>query len=101
MENPIEKDGAAHEARIRDLVIVGVALLAAGVSSLVTLWSVRFARYHYIEDLELDEAILFATTRITPTEQGILILGGILFLLGAATLIAAAVLARHRRRVGR
>ncbi|HYN47729.1 MAG TPA: hypothetical protein VER83_02620 [Candidatus Nanopelagicales bacterium] len=91
----------ARTARIRALVMVGVALLAAGVSSLVTLWQSTFARYMYIEDLGLSEATVFATTRLTPVDRGIIISGGILALLGAAALIAAAVLARRRRRAGR
>ena len=90
-------------ARIRALVIVGVALLAAGVSSVWTLWASAFARYMYIEDLGLAEATEFAIARDpTPVDHGLAIFGGILVLLGAATLVAAAVLvARHRRRAGR
>jgi hypothetical protein len=87
----------ARIARIRALVIIGVALLAAGVSSVVTLWCSSFARYMYIEDLGLDAGAL---ARITPVDRGLLISGGILALLGAAALIAA-VLARHRWRAGR
>ena len=89
----------AQAARIRALVVVGVALLAAGLYSIVTLLYSVFARYMYVEDLDLglDENTIFALTRITPTDRGILILGGILALLGVAALIAAAVRGRHRR----
>ncbi len=88
----------AQAARIRALVVVGVALLAAGLYSIVTLLYSGLARYMYVEDLELglDENTIFALTRITPTDRGILILGGILALLGIAALIAAAVRGRHR-----
>jgi len=88
-------------ARIRALVIIGVALLAAGVSSVVTLWASSFARFMYIEDLGLEGTTAGALAHITPVDRGLLISGGILALLGAAALIAAAVLARHRRRAGR
>ncbi|HEX5148380.1 MAG TPA: hypothetical protein VFW02_04815 [Candidatus Limnocylindrales bacterium] len=44
---------------------------------------------------------LGAVTRVTPVDRGLLIFGFILALLGAAALIAAAVLARHRWRAGR
>ncbi len=91
----------ARIARIRALVIVGVALLAAGVSSVVTLWCSSFARYMYIERLGLDGTRAAAIAYITPVDRGLLISGGILALLGAAALIAAAVLARHRWRAGR
>jgi uncharacterized membrane protein HdeD (DUF308 family) len=93
----------AQAARIRALVVVGVALLAAGLYSVVTLLYSVFARYMYVEDLDLslslslDENTVFALTRITPTDRGILILGGILALLGVAALIAAAVRGRRRR----
>jgi hypothetical protein len=90
----------AQAARIRALVVVGVALLATGLYSIVTLLYSVFARYMYVEDLDLglDENTVFVLTRITPTDRGIFILGGILGLLGVAALIAAAV--RGRRRSG-
>lgn len=84
-------------ARIKALVIIGVALLAAGVSSVMTLWASSFARFMYIEDLGLEGTTAGALAHITPVDRGLLISGGILALLGAAALIAAAVLARHRR----
>jgi hypothetical protein len=87
-------------ARIRALVIVGVALLAAGVSSVVTLWCSSFAGFMYLEDLGLEGTSAAAITRVTPVDRGLLIFGGILALFGAA-LIAAAVLASHRGRAGR
>ncbi len=91
----------ARIARIRALVVVGVALLAAGVSSVVTLWCSSFARYMYIERLGLDGTRAAAIARITPVDRGLLISGAILALLGAAALVAAAVLACHRWRAGR
>lgn len=99
-------DGAAQNtpkriARIMALVIVGVALLAAGVSSVMTLWTSSFARFMTLEDLGLEETTAGALAHITLVDRGLLISGGVLALLGAAALIAAAVLARHRRRAGR
>ena len=91
----------ARIARIRALVIIGVALLAAGVSSVMTLWTSSFARFMYIEDLGLEGTTAGVLAHITPVDRGLLISGGILALLGAAALIAAAVLARHRSRAGR
>ncbi|GGH44683.1 hypothetical protein [Microbacterium album] len=90
----------AQAARIRALVVVGVALLATGLYSVATLFFSIFARYMYVEDLDLglDENTVFVLTRITPTDRGIVILGGILALLGVAALVAAAV--RGRRRTG-
>ncbi len=99
-------DGAAQNApagiaRIMVLSIIGVALLAAGVSFVMTLWSSSFARFMYIEDLGLEGTAAAAITRFTPVDRGLLISGGILAFLGAGALIAAAVLARHDRRAGR
>jgi hypothetical protein len=97
-------DGAAQNnpariARIMALVIIGVALLAAGVSSVMTVWTSSFARFMYLEDLGMTSVA--EITRNTPVDRGLLVCGGILALLGAAALIAAAVLARHRWRAGR
>ncbi|HSW42816.1 MAG TPA: hypothetical protein VLM76_09935 [Patescibacteria group bacterium] len=97
-------DGAAQDTparigRIMALVITGVALLAAGVSSVMTLWSSSFARFMHLEDLGMTH--LAEITRITAVDRGLLISGGILALLGAAALIAAAVLAHRRRPAGR
>jgi hypothetical protein len=97
-------DGAAQNtpariARIMALVIIGVALLAAGLSSVMTLWTSSFARFMYLEDLGMTSVA--EITRNTPVDRGLLAFGGILALLGAAALIAAAVLARHRGRAGR
>ena len=88
-------------ARITALVIIGVALLAAGLSAVTTLWLSSFARFMYLEDLGLDGTAAAVVVRNTPVDRGLLAFGGILFLLGAAALIAAAVLARHRGRAGR
>lgn len=92
----------AQTARIRALIVVGVTLLTAGLYSLVTLLYSVLARYMYVEnlDLGLDENTIFLLTRITPTDRGILILGGILALLGVAALVAAFVRGRHRQRAG-
>lgn len=92
----------AQAARIRALIVVGVALLTAGLYSIVTLLYSVLARYMYVEDLDLglDENTVLVLTRITPTDRGILILGGLLALLGVAALIAAAVRGRYRRRSG-
>lgn len=95
------KNTPARIARIMALVIIGVALLAAGVSSVVTLWSSSFARFMYLEDLGLEGTTAGDLADFTPVDRGLLISGGILALLGVATLTAAAVLARHRGRVGR
>lgn len=92
------QDTAARTARIMALVIIGVALLAAGVSSVMTLWASSFARFMYLEDLGLEGTTAAAITRVTPVDRGLLIFGVILALLGAAALVAAAVLARHRWR---
>jgi hypothetical protein len=86
-------------ARIMALAIIGVALLAAGVSSVMTLWISSFARFMLLEDLGLEGTTAAAAGRFTPVDRGLLISGGILAFLGAAALIAAAVLvARHRGR---
>jgi hypothetical protein len=91
----------ARIARITALVVIGVALLAAGVSSVMTLWTSSFARFMLLEDLELGGTTAAAITRDTPVDRGLLIFGGIMALLGAASLIAAAVLARQRGGAGR
>ena len=88
-------------ARIMALVIIGVALLAAGVSSVMTLWTSSFARFKYLEDLGLAGTTAATLAHITPVDRGLLIIGGILALLGAVALVAAAVLARHHGRTGR
>lgn len=82
--------------RITTLLVVGAALLAAGAYSVVTTFGGLFARYMYVEDLELGlgEETIFAVTRITPFERGVIIVGVVLALLGIAALISAAV--RHR-----
>jgi len=95
------QDGPARVARIMTLVITGVALLATGVSSAMAVWTSSFARFMYLEDLGLEGTTAGAITRFTPVDRGLIIAGIILALLGAAALIAAAVLARHRRRAGR
>ena len=100
-------DGAAQStparsARIVVLAISGVALLATGVSSLLTLWSTDFARFMYLEDLGLDGTWVTITSRVTSVDRGILVFGGILAVIGAAALIAVAMLvARHRGRAER
>jgi len=91
---------AARVARVMALVVLGVALLAAGVSSVMTLWTSSFARFMYLEDLGLEGTTAGALAHITPVDRGLLISGGILALVGAATLIAA-VLARRRWRAER
>lgn len=95
-------DGGGHSTparspRIMALAIVGVALLAAGVSSVMTLWTSSFARFMVLEDLGLDGTTVGALAHVTPVDRGLLITGGFLALLGAAALIAAA-LAWHRSR---
>jgi hypothetical protein len=94
------QDNPARVARIMALAIIGVALLAAGVSSVMTLWASSFARFMYLEDLGLEGTTAGALAHITPVDRGLLISGGILALLGAAALVAA-VLARYRARAGR
>lgn len=93
------QNAPARVARSMALVIIGVALLTAGVSSVMTLWTSSFARFMYLEDLGMTSVA--EITRITPVERGLLVLGGIVAVLGAATLVAAAVLARHRWRAER
>lgn len=88
-------------ARIMALIIIGVALLAAGVSSVMTLWTSAFARFMLLEDVGLDGTTAAAVTRVTPVDRGLYMFGGFLAVLGAAALIAVAVLARHRGRAGR
>jgi hypothetical protein len=92
------ENSPARIARIMALVIIGVALLAAGVSSVMTLWTSSFARFMYIEDLGLELTTAGDLAHITPVDRGLVIAGGGLALLGAAALIAAAVLGRHRGR---
>ena len=95
------QDTPARSPRIMALVIIGVALLAAGVSSVMTLWTSSFARFKYLEDLGLAGTTAATLAHITPVDRGLLMFGGILALLGAAALIAAAVLVtRHRGRAG-
>ncbi len=94
------QDNPARASRIMALAIIGVALLAAGVSSVMTLWTSSFARFMYLEDLGLEGTTAGALAHITPVDRGLLITGGILALLGAAALIAA-VVARLRWRAGR
>jgi hypothetical protein len=98
-------NGASHDtpasiAGITALVIIGIAFLAAGVSSVVTLWTSTFARFLYLEDLGLEGTPAAAVARVTPVDRGLLIFGAILALFGAAALIAAALLARWRKRAG-
>lgn len=85
-------------ARITALVIIGVALLAAGLSAVTTLWLSSFVRFMYLEDLGMTSVA--EITRDTPVDRGLLILGGILAVLGATSVFAAAVLARQRWRAG-
>lgn len=93
--------GAENDARrlapILALVIVGISLLAAGISSVVTLWVSSFARFMYLENLGLQGTTGAAITRVTPVDRGLLVFGGILALVGATLLVAAAVLARRLR----
>jgi len=99
-------DGAAHNGpagvgRITALVITGVALLATGVSTGMTVWTSSFGRFMYLEDLGLEGTTAAAVARVTPVDRGLLVFGGILAFLGAAALITAAVQARRRQRPGR
>ena len=92
----------ARSPRIMALAIVGVALLAAGVSSVMTLWASAFARFMLLEDLGLDGATAAVVTRVTPVDRGLFMFGGILAIFGAAFLVAVAVLvARQRGPAGR
>lgn len=91
----------ARIARIMALVIIGVALLAAGISAVMTLWISSFARFMYLEDLGLEGTAAAVVVRVTPVDRGLLMFGGILAVLGATAVIAAAVLARQRGRAGR
>lgn len=95
------ENSPARIAPIMALVIIGVALLAAGLSSVMTVWASSFARFMYIEDLGLGGTTAGDLAHITPVDRGLVIAGGGLALLGAAALIAAAVLARHRWGAGR
>ena len=72
----------------------------AGVYSVMTTFYTLFARYMYVEDLELglDENTLFAVTRVTPVERGIVIIGIVMALVGIAALVSAAIRARGARR---
>jgi hypothetical protein len=98
-------DGAAPNnpagvARIMALAIVGVALLAAGISTVTTLWTSSFARFMAVENLGLEGTTTGALAQMTPVDRGLLISGGIMALLGAAALIAAGLahLQWHARR---
>jgi len=98
----VAPDTRARSPRIVALAIIGVALLAAGVSSVMAIWSSSFARFMLLEDLGLEGTTAAIATRLTPVDRGLLVSGGILAVLGAAALIAAAVLvARHRGPAGR
>jgi predicted PurR-regulated permease PerM len=57
----------ARIARIMALVVIGVALLAAGVSSVMTLWTSSFARFMLLENLGLDGRTAAAITRVQPS----------------------------------
>lgn len=92
------QDNPTRVARIVALVIIGVALLAAGLSSVMTLWASSFARFMLIEDLGLEGTTAGTLAHVTPVDRGLLVVGGILAVLGAAALVAAAVLGRHRGR---
>lgn len=85
-------------ARIVNLAIIGLALLAAGASSVMTVWTSSFGRFMYLEDLGVQGASGDFLANTTPVDRGLLVSGGVLMLLGAAALIAA-VLARLRSRV--
>lgn len=89
------QNGPARVARIMTLVITGVALLATGVSSAMAVWTSSFGRFMYLEDLGLAGTTAAAAARDTPVDRGLIIAGIIVALLGAAVLIAAAVLVRH------
>lgn len=91
----------ARSARIMALVIIGVALLAAGVSSVMTLWTSAFARFMLLEDLGLQGTTAAAAGRFTPFDRGLLISGGVLALVGASALVMTAVLAWRGRRADR
>lgn len=88
-------------ARSMALVIFGVALLAAGISSVMTLWTSSFARFMYLEDLGLETTAAAVAGRFAPADRGLLVAGGILALLGAVALVAAGVLARRLWRAER
>ena len=87
--------------RILALAIIGVALVVAGVSTAMTLWTSSFARFMYLEDLGLETTAAAVAGRFTPADRGLLVAGGILALLGAVALIAAGVLARRLWRAER
>jgi hypothetical protein len=91
----------ARSPRIMALAIVGVGLMAAGVSAVITLWASSFARFMLLEDLGLEGTAAEAAGRFTPVDRGLLVFGAILALLGAGALIAAAVLVYRRGRAGR
>jgi len=59
------------------------------------------ARAYDEEAIHPANAAAPATARVTLVDRGLLVFGAILALLGAATLIAAAVQARRRQRPGR
>lgn len=86
--------------RISALIVVGVALVASGIYANLALLSSVFARYMYVEDLnlDLDENTIFLLTRITDADRGILVLGIILVVLGAACLVSAVIRRRSRFR---
>jgi len=94
------QDNPSRVARVTALLVLGIALLAAGLSSLVTLWTSSFARFMYLEDLGLEGTTAGALVHITPVDRGLLVSGGILTLVGAGTIIAA-LLARRRWRAWR
>jgi multisubunit Na+/H+ antiporter MnhB subunit len=95
----VAQDNPAPFARVVALVVIGVALLAAGVSSVMTLWSSSFARFMYFEDRGMTQVAEIA--RDIPADRGLFFFGGILALIGVAALIAAAVVARRRGRAWR
>ena len=90
----------APVVRINVLAIVGSSLIVAGLYSAFTIWSSMFGRYMYVEDLDLgmSEEAVFAVTKITPADKGLLIVAAILVVLGLVAIISAIVRAALRRK---
>ena len=80
-------------ARISVLVVVGTSLLVAAAYSAFTIFYSTFARYMYVEDLDLnlDESTMHAVTRITPADKSLLIIAAVLGALGLIALISALI----------
>lgn len=90
----------SRSSRVYILEVLGSALLLAGVCSAFVLFSSIFARYMFVEDLDLqlDETTISAVTKVTPADEGLYIFAAVLVFLGVVALISAAVRRKAARK---